>query len=176
MGYKWYSLPLLILLCKLFDSFKSRIPVNVEHWSYSISYIYLRVRPYKRYRSIREKFGSDLARVSRVAPQYAQRSPRGASRARVHILDISQGERAEPASLERLVDVVARKGESGLFPSIVEGTASPATKGTRSASRCCSDRAHEPFEPLLDRDQRDYLSRAGHQSHHSGTGSYTHAY
>ena len=32
MGYKWYSLPLLILLCKLFDSFRSRIPVNVEHW------------------------------------------------------------------------------------------------------------------------------------------------
>ena len=31
MGYKWYSLPLLILLCKLFDSFRSRIPVNVEH-------------------------------------------------------------------------------------------------------------------------------------------------
>ena len=33
MGHKWYSLPLLILLCKLFDSFRSRIPVNVEHWS-----------------------------------------------------------------------------------------------------------------------------------------------
>jgi hypothetical protein len=31
MGHKWYSLPLLILLCKLFDSFRSRIPVNVEH-------------------------------------------------------------------------------------------------------------------------------------------------
>ena len=30
MVYKWSSLPLLVPLCKLFDSLKSRIPVNVE--------------------------------------------------------------------------------------------------------------------------------------------------
>ena len=30
--FKWSGKPLLILLCKLFDCLKSRIPVNVEHW------------------------------------------------------------------------------------------------------------------------------------------------
>ena len=32
IGIEMVKIPLLILFCKLFDSLKSRIPVNVEHW------------------------------------------------------------------------------------------------------------------------------------------------